>query len=234
MVLTLHHLDQSRSQRLLWLLEELEVEYEVKIYLRENGVAPKSLRDVHPLGKSPVITDGDVTVAESGAIVDYLIKKYGKGRFQTPEGDEQKARDDLYFSHFAEGTLMPLMVIKLLFSTMYTRSPFFIKPVASMLTGGVNASYVDPNMKRMFALIDSYLAKDGGRQFIAGGDAQGAPTAADFLLIFPLEAGIGSGRLPDDATATPRIREYVQRCQERPAYKRALEKGPKYNYGPKL
>ena len=126
---------------------------------------------------------------------------------------------------------MPLMVIKLLFSTMYTRSPFFIKPVASMLTGGVNASYVDPNMKRMFALIDSYLAKDGGRQFIAGGDAQGAPTAADFLLLFPLEAGIGSGRLPDDATATPRIREYVQRCQERPAYKRALDKGPKYNYG---
>ena len=206
------------------------------------------------------LTDFDSWGLRSGAIVDYLIKKYGKGRFQTPEGDEQKARDDVYFSHFAEGvsrarfdacitraqfprvradrtfphdsgTLMPLMVLKLLFSTMYTRSPFFIKPVASMLTGGVNASYVDPNMKRMFALIDSYLAKDGGRQFIAGGDAQGGPTGADFLLLFPLEAGIGSGRLPDDATATPRIREYVQRCQGRPAYKRALEKGPKYNYG---
>lgn len=125
---------------------------------------------------------------------------------------------------------MPFMVLKLLFSTMYTRSPFFIKPVASMLTGGVSASYVDPNIKRMFALIDSYLAKDDGRQYIAGGDSQGAPTGADFLLIFPLEAGI-SGRLPDDSIATPRIREYVQRCQERPAYRRALEKGPKYNYG---
>ena len=155
----------------------------------------------------------------SGLIVEYLIKKYGNGRFTVPDSETEKQLDDRYFSHFAEGTflgyglvcsltsalwtgsLMPPLVMKLLFSTMYTRSPFFIKPVVSMLTGGVNAGYIDPNLKNMFGMIDTYLAKDGGRDWLAG---QQEPTAADFMvsllaaLLKPLEADTPmTDELPD-------------------------------------
>ncbi|KAK9895166.1 thioredoxin-like protein [Cystobasidium minutum MCA 4210] len=231
MTVTLHHLEQSRSQRILWLLEELDIPggYEIKTYKRENGLAPKELREIHPLGKSPVIVDGDLVVAESAVIVDYLIRKYGNGRFTTPEGDEQKALDNLYFQHFAEGSLMPPLVMKLVFSTMVEKSPFFIRPISSALAGQVTSGYIDPNLKKMFALIDSYLAKDGGRKWLAGTDE---PTAADFLMSFPLETAVNGGRM-DTSLVSERIREYVQRVQSRPAYTRGLEKGPDYKYGPK-
>src|ERR1035438_10600585 len=131
-MITVHHLNNSRSQRVLWLLEELGVPYEIKKYQRDpkTMLAPETLRAVHPLGKSPVITDGDVTVAESGAIVEYLIEHYGQGPLVPPSGTEQRRRYT-YWLHFAEGSAMPPLLLKLIFDRIESGPmPFFVKPVA--------------------------------------------------------------------------------------------------------
>ncbi|KAL7009631.1 hypothetical protein EMMF5_000539 [Cystobasidiomycetes sp. EMM_F5] len=226
--IVLHHLEQSRSQRILWLLEELEIDYDIKEYPRINGLAPAELKAIHPTGKSPVITDGPRTIAESGAIVQYLISKYGKGRFVIHD-DEDKQLDDTFFQHFAEGSLMPPLVMKLVLTKAEASSPFFIRPIVGLVKNGIFSGYIDPNLKRIFAMINGYLERDGGRQWLAGGNE---PTGADFMMEFPLEAGIYGGRL-ESSLLTPRIREYVERTQARPAYQRALKKAPGYVYVPK-
>src|SRR5687768_5409513 len=116
-MLTVHHLNNSRSQRVLWLLEELGVPYEIKRYQRDpkTMLAPSSLKKVHPLGKSPVITDGELTVAESGAIIEYLVERYGKGTL-APPASAPAHRRYVYWMHYGEGSLMPLLVMKLVFS----------------------------------------------------------------------------------------------------------------------
>ncbi|HEX4857463.1 MAG TPA: glutathione S-transferase, partial [Usitatibacteraceae bacterium] len=120
-MLTVHHLNNSRSQRILWLLEELDVEYRIKKYERDAQTlrAPDSLREVHPLGKSPVLTDGKVTVAESGAIIEYLVETYGKGRLIPAAGSEARRRYT-YWLHFAEGTAMPPLLMNLVFNRIET------------------------------------------------------------------------------------------------------------------
>ena len=128
-MITVHHLNNSRSQRILWLLEELGVPYEVKRYEREPSLqAPAALRAVHPLGKSPVITDGDRTLAESGAILEYLVDTYGNGRFKPVAGTPERIHYT-YFLHYAEGSLMPLLFMKLVFNRIPERLPFLMKPV---------------------------------------------------------------------------------------------------------
>jgi len=212
-----HHLNNSRSQRLLWLLEELEIPYEIKKYERTTEMrAPPELKKVHPLGKSPIITDGDVTLAESGAIVEYLLLKYPK--FQPPEAGRI---DNLYFTHYAEGSLMPVLTNKFIFSLVPQRAPALMRPLIKPTFSMLNKKLVLPQIKSHCEFIEAHLAKTSSGWF-AGGDH---PTSADFMMAFPLE---WMGSLAPDALG-PKTKEYVKRVHERPAYKRGLDKGGKYD-----
>ncbi|KAG6835084.1 hypothetical protein H0H93_005020 [Arthromyces matolae] len=201
-MITVHHLNESRSQRVLWLLEELSVPYEIKFYQRDKDRrAPKEYCDVHPLGKSPVITDGPVTLAESGAIVEYLISKYGNGKLQAPTSG-QEYLDNLYFTHYAEGSLMPILAQNIIYGLVPQHTPFFIRPIASMIFKGLTEMLLVPEFKRHFEMIESHLKKNKSGWF-ANGDE---PTAADFQMFFPLELIVTS----ISERATPKIIEYVR------------------------
>ena len=219
-MIIVHHLNNSRSQRVLWLLEELGVPYEIKHYQRDRKtmLAPPELRAVHPLGKSPVITDNGTTIAESGAIVEYLVDAYGAGRLKPPAGSDGQLRYT-YWLHFAEGSAMPPFLIKLIFDTMESRRmPFFIKPVVKGIAGKVRKGYLD----RQIASILDYMESELGRhEWFAGNEF----TAADIQMSFPCEiAAMRTGSDP----ARPKLAAFVERIHARPAYKRALEKGGPY------
>ena len=231
MTIIVHHLNDSRSQRILWLLEEMGIEYEIKHYKRTTqGVAPPELVAVHPTGKSPLITDTNngrnKVVAESGAIVDYLIRHYGEGRFVP--ADPERVDDDVFWNHFAEGSLMPTLVMKLVFSLIPGKMPFFVRPIRNAIVSNVNSAFLDPDLKRKSDFIADELNKkcDGGNDWFAGGDKDGNPTAADFQMAFPLEAA-ASGRI---SNLPAPIKTYVDKMHARPAFKRGLEKGGPYKY----
>jgi len=217
-MIIVHHLNNSRSQRILWMLEELGVPYDVKRYEREPSMqAPASLRAVHPLGKSPVITDGDRTLAESGAILEYLVDTYGNGKFRPATGTPEKI-NYTYFLHYAEGSLMPLLLMKLIFSRIPSRLPFFMKPVGRAIANGANTTLLDPQIGSHFMFLEGELAK---REWFAGADF----TAADIQMSFPLEASRARGGLDE---RRPRLLEFLQKIHSRPAYQRALERGGPY------
>jgi len=220
MVLTVHHLNNSRSQRILWLLEELEVPYEVVKWQRDSDdLAPKELKDVHPLGLAPIIVDGDMTIAESGTIVQYLLRKYGKQREILPESAQI---DDMYFRHFAEGSLMPVLVNKFICTIVPEKAPLLLKPILWSVFEAVSRRVVAPRLETHLKYVETQLNKtDGG--FFAGGSE---PTAADFMMVFPLELCVM--KFPE--SLGPRCKEYVERIHERPAYKRSIEKGGEYLY----
>ncbi|UYN95939.1 MAG: glutathione S-transferase [Enhydrobacter sp.] len=214
-MITVHHLNASRSQRILWMLEELGVPYEIKPYRRLPSMqAPPELRAVHPLGKSPVITDGDRTVAESGAILEYLIDSHGGGGLRPAPGTEEHRRYT-YFMHYAEGSLMPLLVMKLIFSRIPGRVPFLLRPVARMISGGADRTLLAPQIASHFAFLEGEL---GGRDWFAGGEF----TAADIQMSFPIEAAAARVGLGD---RLPKLQAFLDRIRARPAYKRAAEKG---------
>jgi glutathione S-transferase len=216
-MITIHHLEHSRSQRVLWLLEELGLEYEIVRYARDpkTSLAPPSLLEVHPLGKSPVLTDGDVTVAESGAIIEHVLETYGEGRLVPPAGTEAHRRYR-YFLHYAEGSLMPLLVMKLVFRRVETAPmPFFIKPVAKGISKQVNDAFLQPNLQRHVAFLEGEL---GRSEWFAGDEL----TGADIQMSFPVE-GIGARVQLGDGH--PRLRSFLDRIHARPAYQRALERG---------
>jgi glutathione S-transferase len=225
-MITVHHLNNSRSQRVLWLLEELGLEYEIKRYERDPKTirAPDSLKSVHALGKSPVITDGGITVAESGAIIEYLIRQYGQEKMGLPDGSAAQ-RDYTYWLHFAEGSLMPPMIMKLVFDKVKTSPmPFFAKPIAKGIADKVMKNFVSPEIVSALRYIDSYLGK---REWFAGSSLSGA----DVQMSFPLEAGVARGTVHEGNY--PNIYRFVKTYQQRPAYLAALEKGGDYDYGPK-
>ena len=217
-MITVHHLENSRSQRVLWMLEELGLDYEVKLYKREPTMqAPASLRAVHPLGKSPVITDGGTTLAESGTILEYLVETYGNGRFAPKHGTPERLHYT-YFLHYAEGSLMPLLFMKLVFGRIPSRLPFFMKPVGRAISNGANKTLLDPQIGNHFLFLESELAK---REWFAGPDF----TAADIQMSFPLEAA--SARAPI-VRRMPKLAAFLDRIHARPAYKSALAKGGPY------
>lgn len=219
-MITVHHLNNSRSQRILWLLEELGVEYEIKHYRRDakTNLAPTTLKLIHPLGKSPVITDGDITVAESGAIIEYLIEHYGE-QFQTSAKSEAQ-RQNSYWSHFAEGSLMPPMVAKLVFDKVRSKaSPFFVKIIANMIADKVMDGYYNPIIQANMSFINSHLENN---EWFAGTQLSGA----DFQMSFPLEASVARGV----GKHFPAIEAFVAKVHQRDAYKRALEKGGEYDF----
>ena len=218
--LTVHHLNNSRSQRILWLLEELGVEYELKRYQRDaqTMLAPPELRAVHPLGKSPVITDGDVTLAESGAIIEYLVDRYGAGRLAPAAATPERLRYT-YWLHYAEGSAMPPLVLKLIF-TQIPRAPMpaLVRPIVRRIAEGVRAKFVEPQIKLHLDYLEGELGKT---PWFAGDEF----TAADIQMSFPLEAAASRGGL--DATR-PKLFAFLERIHARPAYKKALEAGGPY------
>ncbi len=221
-MITVHHLNDSRSQRVLWLLEELGLAYEIKHYQRDRDtmLAPESLRQVHPLGKSPVITDGDVTVAESGAIVEYLVDRYGNGRLMPAAGTPEH-RAYRYWLHFAEGSAMPPLLLKLVFMKIASaKVPFFVKPIVRGISAKVMITLVDPNLKRQLDFMESELSKS---EWFAGKEF----SAADIQMSFPLEASAQRAGL--DASR-PRLMAFLKRIHARPAYARALERGGPYSF----
>jgi glutathione S-transferase len=217
-MITLHHLNNSRSQRVLWLLEELELPYEIVKYERDpqTMLAPAALRAVHPLGKSPVITDGDATLAESGAILEYLIETYGKGSI-APAPGTPAYRLYRYFLHYAEGSLMPLLLMKLVFNKVKTDAPFLIRPIAKTIAGKVSQRFIDPNLSTHLAFLAEHLGK---HTWFAGDDF----TAADVQMSFPVEGAVA--RAGDGIP--PKLTEWLARIQARPAYRRAIERGGDY------
>jgi glutathione S-transferase len=221
-MITVHHLNNSRSQRILWLLEELGVEYEIKRYQRDAAtmLAPPSLRAVHPLGKSPVVTDGTDTLAESGAIVEYLIARYGNGRFIPPAGTPERLRYT-YWLHYAEGSAMPPLLLKLIFDRVETGPmPFFVRPIAKGISKKVKSAFITPQITTHLDFMESELGKS---EWFAGKDL----TGADIQMSFPLEAATARGGL--DASR-PKLMAFVERIHARPAYRRALERGGEYAF----
>lgn len=224
-MITVHHLNNSRSQRVLWLLEELGLPYDIVRYERDpkTMLAPKSLRAIHPLGKSPIVVDGDITVVESGAIVEYLVDRYGEGRLK-PAAGTADARRYTYFLHYAEGSAMPPLLLKLVFVRMETAPvPFFAKPVARLMAKGAQKTFIDPQLKLHLDYLENELGTSG---WFAGDDF----TAADIQMSFPLEAAASRAGL--DASR-PRLTGFLERIHARPAYLAALERGGDYDFAPK-
>ena len=227
-MITVHHLNNSRSQRILWMLEELNQEYEIIGYERDLKTlqGPESLRNIHPLGKSPVITDdssGEQTIiAESGAIVEYLLKNYGKNSsLIIPETGSQQERDYLYWLHFSEGSLMPPLLLRLIFDRVKkARVPFFVKPITKAVADKVLSEFVNPNISRLLDFIEGSL---NGKKWLLGEQLSGA----DIQMSFPLETGVSRGLINENYTC---IQSYVKRIHEQPAYQAAIKKGGKYDY----
>jgi glutathione S-transferase len=219
-MIVVHHLNNSRSQRVLWLLEELGLAYEVRRYQRDakTMLAPPELRAVHPLGKSPVIQDGEVTLAESGAILEYLVARHGNGRLIPAAGTPERLRYT-YWMHFAEGSAMPPLLLKLIFDRMDKGPmPFFVRPVARAIAQRAKSSFVQPNIDRNLDFMEGEL---GESDWFAGAEF----SAADIQMSFPLEAARARGGL--DAKR-PRLLAFLERIHARPAYRRAIEKGGEY------
>jgi glutathione S-transferase len=215
-MIKVHHLENSRSQRVLFMLEELGVPYELERYRRhkETMLAPPELRALHPLGKSPIVTDGDAMLAESGAILEYLVERYGEGRFVPARGTPAHLRYR-YWLHYAEGSLMPLLLLKLVTNRIAKApAPFFVQPIKKAISRQLASSFVDPQLTLHLDFIEGELGKS---TWFAGDDL----TAADVQMSFPLEAA--TARASDKKR--PRIESFVERVHARPAYTRALEKG---------
>ncbi|SEM83163.1 glutathione S-transferase [Stigmatella aurantiaca] len=222
-MILVHHLNNSRSQRVLWLLEELGLEYEVKRYERDpkTMLAPPALKAIHPLGKSPVITDGGNTLAESGAIVEYLVDRYGQGRLKPPEGSPERLRYT-YWMHYAEGSAMPPLLMGLVAARIRSApAPFFVRPIVRGVADKLQNTFVGPQIKLHLDYLEGELSQ---RTWFAGEDF----TAADIQMSFPLEAA--SGRAGLDARR-PKLWAFLERIHARPAYQRALQKGGPFSMG---
>lgn len=215
-MITIHHLNHSRSQRILWLLEELELPYQIKHYERDpkTMLAPASLKKIHPLGKSPALTDGEITVVESGAIVEYLIDTYGAGRLK-PTAPELLRRYR-YWLHYAEGSAMMPLILTLVFQKIRsTPAPFFLRPLITGICKTVESSFIRPQLKLHFDYVNAELSKG---PWLAG-DLSGA----DVMMSFPIEAAVARGKQD-----WPELKAFVERIKARPAYQRALARGGDY------
>jgi glutathione S-transferase len=222
MSIVVHHLNNSRSQRVLWLLEELGLPYEIKHYQRDpqTMLAPPELRAVHPLGKSPVVTDEGQTLAESGAIIEYLLDRYADGGWRPAAGTPERLRFT-YWLHFAEGSAMSPLLMKLVFNRiLHAPMPFFAKPIARSIANRVLDTFVDPNINSHLAYMEAEL---GRSEWFAGAQI----SAADIQMSFPLEAAAHRAGLDD---RYPRLQAFLERIHARPAYHRALQRGGPYDF----
>lgn len=222
-MITVHHLETSRSQRVLWLLEELGIPYDLVRYPRDpkTRLAPPELKAIHPLGKSPVIVDGGITIAESGAILEYLVDRYGEqgsgdAANLLPRPGTPEHRQCRFWMHYAEGSLMNWLVMKLVFMTIPTQPmPFFVRPIARQLCGKVQARLIDPNIATALAFMEDHLSKHA---WFAGDHL----TIADFQMSFAVAAALARGKGANDFS---HLKMYKEKMEARPAYQRALAKG---------
>ncbi len=214
-MITVHHLEESRSHRILWLLEELDVDYEIEHYERnpETKLAPDSLSDIHPLGKSPVITDGDHTVAESGAIIEYLLDHHGDGSLR-PEPETDEHLRYRYWMHYAEGSAMPNLLLRIVFAEMPDQVPWPASKALEALQNRVEKEFITPRIRKHLDYWESELTDD---DYFVGGEF----TAADIQMSIPVEGAAASVE-PDDY---PRVCGLVDRLRDRPAYQAAVERG---------
>lgn len=214
-MIVVHHLNHSRSQRVLWLLEELGLPYRIEFYERNKKtlLAPPALKKVHPLGKSPVVVDGDLVLAESGNIMETLVERHGEGRLAPTPGTPERQRWR-YWLHYAEGSLMPPLLMKLVFDQV-EKAPLIVRPIAKAISAKVNAAFIRPNLKTHLDFLEAELAKS---PWFAGE----AFSAADIQMSFPLEAAAARAGLDH---RHPRLMDWLERIHARPAYKAALEKG---------
>ncbi len=215
-MIVLHHLERSRSHRILWLLEELGLEYELKVYQRDPKtlLAPQALKDLHPLGKSPLLQDGGKKVAESSVIIEYLLDQYGEGRLR-PAAKTPEYYEYLYFLHAAEGSFMPYLFLKFVMSRLSKSPvPLPLRPVAKMLAWGLNKQLIEPNFKNQFQFLDRKLAANN---WLTGAEF----TAADIQMSYPLLAAQSRVDLSDYS----QLGRFLERIKSRPGFKRALEKG---------
>jgi glutathione S-transferase len=223
--IVVHHLNNSRSQRILWLLEELGVPYELVRYERDRKtmMAPKALRDLHPLGKSPVITvDGEV-VAETGLIVQYLCARFDGKKLAPPSASADmtpKRMRWLYWIHYAEGSAMPVLLLKLVFSRMPLQAPKLLKWLVKSISRQGQVDFVDPQLKLHLDYLEGELRKN---EWFAGPEF----SAADIMMSFPIE---GARRIYQFAGSRPKLQEFLDRIHSRPAYIRALQRGGPYDY----
>jgi glutathione S-transferase len=215
-MITVHHLERSRSHRVLWLLEELDLPYEIRTYRRHPAtmLAPPELRAVHPLGKSPVITDDGLTLAESGAIIEYLIDRYGNGLLKPQAGTPEYLRYN-YWLHYAEGSAMPPLLLKLIFDRMPLSATMPLRPLVRMIADTAKTRFVLPQLALHLDYLEGELNKS---DWFAGGLFSGA----DIQMSYPLEAARQRAGL--DAKR-PKLMEFLYRIQDRAAYKRARERG---------
>ncbi|MBX3483535.1 glutathione S-transferase [Phenylobacterium sp.] len=220
-MLTVHHLENSRSQRVLWLLEELEAPYEIVRYARDpkTMLAPPELKAVHPLGKSPVVTEDGETVAETGAIIEYILERYGAGRLAAPVGTPEYRRLR-YWLHYAEGSAMPPLLLKLVFGEMAPRSPAIVRPLVRTIARQAQQGFIDPQVAAHLDYIEGELEK---AEWFAGPEF----SAADIMMSFPLEAAAERAAA---RVGRPRLAAFLKRIHQRPAYRRALERGGPYAY----
>ena len=221
-MLIVHHLNNSRSQRVLWLLEELGVPYEIQKYERDaqTMLAPPELARIHPLGKSPVVVDDGAVVAESGAIIEHVLDKYGAGMLRPPAGTDDRRRFT-YWLHFAEGSAMPPLLLKLVFDRVESGpAPFFVRPIARGIARKVKSLMIEPNLKRQLDFMEGELTRS---EWFAGDTF----SAADIQMSFPVEAAQQRAGL--DASR-PRLMAFLKRIHARPAYRKALERGGPYSF----
>lgn len=216
MKLTVHHLEYSRSTRLLWLFEELGVDYDLKRYARtKQWRAPDALARLHPIGRAPLLQVDDTVLVESGAILDWVVHDSGLPGAEDwgPLSDGER-REYSFFLHAAEGSVMPPLVMRLILrKARQAPVPFFIKPVLKSITTRIEAAYPDGEIDRWFGFLDEHLSS---RTWFLGD----RPTAVDVQMSFPLVAGLQRG-----AGDRPHIQAWLDRVQARPAWQRALDKG---------
>ena len=215
-MIVVHHLENSRSHRVLWLLEEIGVPYEVRYYARDPAtmLAPPALRAVHPLGKSPVIVDGDVTLAESGAIIEYLVERNPASAMAPARGTVEWVRY-LYWLHFAEGTAMPPLLLKLVLDRIATAPPWPIRPIVAAVVRRADDRVTAPRLAENLDLMEAEL----NRSTWFAGDAF---SAADIQMSYPIEASVRRAGLDQ---RRPKLMAYLERIRQRPAYRRAVERG---------
>jgi glutathione S-transferase len=219
MAIIVHHLNNSRSQRVLWLLEELGLPYEIKFYERDKvtRLAPAALKAIHPLGKAPVVEADGAVLAETGAIVEHLVEAYGQGRLR-PDDAAGKLRWRFWL-HYAEGSAMPPLLMKLLLTIIARRAPLLMRGVARAITGRAEQGFVTPQLKLHMDYWESELAK---AEWFAGAEF----SAADIMMSFPAEAAAARA---DALSGRPKLAAWLERLHAREAYKRAIERGGAYS-----
>jgi glutathione S-transferase len=215
--IVVHHLENSRSQRVLWLLEELGLPYRVERYARDPKTkrAPAALRAIHPLGRSPVVTVDGLVLAESGAILEHLVDTYGGGRLK-PTEPAQLVRYR-FWMHYAEGSLMPPLLVGLIFARV-RKAPWPVRPIARAIAAQVHKSYTGPELDNHLAFVEASLAKSA---FFAGDEL----SAADVQMVFPVDGAMTH----QDPARYPATAAWLAKMKARPAWTRALERGGPYD-----